>query len=219
MQMSDGFILYGSPHSQFTYKIALTLRLARTGFFFRYISFQKGMQRQPAFRALSRWGQVPVLEHCGIRLVQSGAVLEYLAETLGQFGGPDAVAERDIREWLYWNADRLAPPIYGCYGVALGERGLLPIKIDSVLAAYHREQAETALAVLDTQLGPAGLLVGKAPTIADFCCYGEAAFARLCGFDLSRWPRLARWAASIEARPGFRPPLELLPMADAEIAP
>ena len=54
--MADSLILYGSPHSQFTYKIALTLRLAGCGFSFRYISFQKGMQRTPEFRALSRWG-------------------------------------------------------------------------------------------------------------------------------------------------------------------
>jgi glutathione S-transferase len=188
------------------------------GFSFRYISFQKGMQRTPEFRALSRWGQVPVLEHSAVRLVQSGAMLEYIVETLGQFGGDDATARWQIREWLYWDADRLAPPIYGCYGVALGERGLLPIKTDPVIAAYHRERAAAAFAALDEQLGARGFLVGDALTIADLCCYGEVAFARMSGLDLARWPNVARWAASIEARPGFRPPLELLPMADAAIA-
>lgn len=216
--MADSFTLYGSPHSQFTYKIALTLRLAAVAFSFRYISFQKNMQRTPEFRALSRWGQVPVLEHGAVRLVQSGAILEYLGETLGQFGGNDATARRQIREWLYWNADRLAPPIYGCYGVALGERGLLPIKIDPVIAASHRERAAAAFVALDEQLGAHGLLVGDAQTIADLCCYGEVAFARMSGLDLARWPNVTRWATSIEARPGFQPPLDLLPMADAEIA-
>jgi glutathione S-transferase len=216
--MADGFTLYGSPHSQFTYKIALTLRLAGTAFSFRYISFQKGMQRTPEFRARSRWGQVPVLEHGATRLVQSGAILEYLVETLGQLGGAEAAARRQIREWLYWNADRLAPPIYGCYGVALGERGLLPIKTDPVIAAYHREHAAAAFAALDEQLGARGFLVGDALTVADLCCYGEVAFARMSDFDFVRWPNVTRWATSIEARPGFRPPLELLPMADSEIA-
>ena len=216
--MADGFTLYGSPHSQFTYKTALTLRLAAVGFSFRYISFQKGMQRTPEFRALSRWGQVPVLEHGAARLVQSGAMLEYLGETLGQFDGGEATARRQIREWLYWNADRLAPPIYGCYGVALGERGLLPIKIDPVIAAYHQERAAAAFAILDEHLATRGFLVGDALTIADLCCYGEVAFARMSDLDLARWPNVTRWATSIEARPGFRAPLDLLPMADAEIA-
>jgi hypothetical protein len=41
------FTLYGSPHSQFTYKVALMLRLAGQPFAFRYVSFQRGMHRPP----------------------------------------------------------------------------------------------------------------------------------------------------------------------------
>jgi glutathione S-transferase len=187
--MAGNFILYGSPHSQFTYKIALTLRLACQAFSFRYISFQKGMQ-----------------------------ILEHIAETLGRFGGAEPSARQRIREFLYWDADRFAPPIYGCYGVALGERGLLPIKVDPVIAAYHRKGVEAAFAALDVQLGERDFLAAPELTIADLCCYGETAFARMSSFDLAPWPKVERWAKAIEGRPGFRPPLELLPMADAEIA-
>jgi glutathione S-transferase len=76
--MSDGFTLHGSPHSLPTYRIALMLRLCRTDFTFRYVSFQRGMHLTPEFRALSRWGQVPVLEHDGWVFVQSAAILEIL---------------------------------------------------------------------------------------------------------------------------------------------
>ena len=55
------FTLYGSPHSLPTYKVALMLRLSQQPFSFRYVSFQKGMHKTPEFKALSRWGQVPVL--------------------------------------------------------------------------------------------------------------------------------------------------------------
>lgn len=81
--MSARFTLYGSPHSLPTYRIALMLRLCRIGFTFRYISFQRGMHLTAEFRALSRWGQVPVIEHDGRVFVQSAAILEYLADTLG----------------------------------------------------------------------------------------------------------------------------------------
>jgi hypothetical protein len=40
--MSSGFTLHGSPHSLPTYRIALMMRLCRTGFTFRYVSFQRG---------------------------------------------------------------------------------------------------------------------------------------------------------------------------------
>jgi glutathione S-transferase len=217
--MADGFTLYGSPHSQFTYKVALTLHLAGTRFSFRYVSFQKGMHRTPEFRALSRWGQVPVLTHGGRILVQSGAILEYLAATLSKFDAPDPESRQRLREWLYWNADRLAPPIYGCYGVKLGQLKLLPIAVDPVIAAYHRQSAAAALAALDTYLGDHDFLAAGEPTIADLGCYGEIAFAELADIDLGQWPNLAAWSGRIVALPRFKAPFALLAMADAEIAP
>src|SRR6185437_4746795 len=121
--MTDGFALYGSPHSLFTYKVALMLRLSGAPFSFRYVSFQKGMHRTPEFLAMSRWGQVPVLRHEGKTLVQSATILEYLAGTLGKFGGDS----EEIREWLCWEADRLTPPAFNAYGVRLGELKLLAL--------------------------------------------------------------------------------------------
>lgn len=121
--MSGIFILHGSPHSLPTYRVALMLRLCGVGFRFRYVSFQRRTHLTPEFRALSRWGQVPVLEHDGRMLLQSAAILEYLSETFNRFGG-GGTTRQDIREWLFWDADRLYPPLYGWYGVDLGRRGL-----------------------------------------------------------------------------------------------
>src|SRR5436190_4580247 len=131
--MVDGFVLHGSPHSLYTYKVALMLRLSAVECSFRYVSFQKGMQLTPEFRALSRWGQVPVLEHGGRVLVQSAAILDYLAECLGRFGAGDPDTRQTIREWLFWNADRLSPPLFGLYGVELGRRKLLPLSWDAAV--------------------------------------------------------------------------------------
>ena len=113
--------------------------------------------------------------------------------------------------------DRLAPAIYGCYGVRLAERKLLPIVTDPAVAAFHRQGAQAAFGVLNAELAAGGFLEGSGPTIADLCCYGEVAFAELSGFDLERWPAVARWAERIARLPGFKGPFELLPMGDAEI--
>jgi glutathione S-transferase len=211
--MTDGFILYGSPHSQFTYKVALMLRLSGQPFAFRYVSFQREMHRTPEFLALSKWGQVPVLVYREQRLTQSGAILEYLSDMLGTFRGP----QQDIREWLFWDADRLAPPVYGCYGVRLGELKLLPIVVDPVIAAHYRAGLEAALTALDGQLAPNNFLVGTEPSIADHACYGDVAFAARSGFEIERWGNVAVWAERLEKLDGFALPLDLLPMADALI--
>src|SRR4051812_31475067 len=159
------FTLYGSPHSLPTYKVALMLRLSGAPFSFRYVSFQKGMHRTPEFLARSRWGQVPVLLDGERVHLQSAAIVEHLAETLGRFQGNDAAARQWIREWLYWDVDALFPPVFNSYAVVLGQRKLLPIEVDPAIAAYHRTRAEAALSVLDSHLARSSCLCAEEPTI------------------------------------------------------
>jgi glutathione S-transferase len=194
------------------------LRLCGTVFRFRYISFQRRMHLTLEFRALSRWGQVPVLEHDGRVLLQSAAILEYLSETFNRFGG-DGTARQDIREWLFWDADRLYPPLYGWYGLDLGRRKLLPLSFDDAVVARWQALGEAALGILDAHLADCPFLVGANATIADIASYADVAFARLSGRDLAEWPNVAAWARRIEAMPAFAAPFGLLAMHDAEIAP
>jgi glutathione S-transferase len=216
--MTSGFTLHGSPHSLPTYRVALMLRLCRTAFTFRYVSFQRGMHLTPEFRDLSRWGQVPLLEHDGRKFLQSAAILEYLAEKLGCFSATNPEARQHLREWLFWDADRLMPPLYAWYSVELGRRKLLPLSFDPVLVAEFERKGGAALSVLDAHLANHSVLVGNAPTIADICCYADIAFARLGNKDLTAWPNVVAWAGRIEALPGFAEPFELLTMQDSEIA-
>jgi glutathione S-transferase len=177
------------------------------------------MHLSPEFRALSRWGQVPVIEHSGRVFVQSAAILEYLADTLGRFGANDDEARQHIREWLFWDADRLMPPLYAWYSVELGRRKLLPLSFDPALVAKFDLKGRSALDFLDAHLSSRRFLVGDAPTIADICCFSDIAFARLSGSDLTAWRNVIDWAGHIEALAGFAEPFDLLAMQDAEIAP
>jgi len=211
------FTLYGSPHSLPTYKVALMLRLSGEPFSFRYVSFQRGMHKTPEFLALSRWAQVPVLVDGERVYLQSAAIVEHLAETVGRFQGPDPATRQIVREWLYWDVDVLFPPIFGCYGVQLGQRGLLPIDVEPTIADYHRRRAETALSVLNSQLADRNYLCAAEPTIADLFCYADVAFAELCAFDLQRWTNVAGWTERVTAPPAFKAPFALLKMEDAEL--
>jgi glutathione S-transferase len=212
------FALYGSPHSLPTYKVALMLRLSGEPFSVRYVSFQKGMHKAPEFRALSRWGQVPVLLDGERVYVQSSAIVEHLAEAIGRFEGPDPRARQAVREWLYWDVDALFPPIWNSYGVQLGQRKLLPISVEPTIADYHRRRAETALTVLDCHLAHRDYLCASEPTIADISCYADVAFAEICEFDVKRWPNVVSWGEKMKALPGFKAPFDLLQMQDAELS-
>lgn len=218
------FVLHGSPHSLPTYKVALMLRLSGQPFSFRYVSFQRNLHKTPEFRALSRWGQVPVLTDNGRVHLQSMAIVEHLAETLGFFQGEGMEARQAVREWLCWDSDALFPPVWGCYGAELDRRGLLPLNIDPVIAAHNLRRAEAALSILDDHLADGGWLCGDGmrgggPTIADLFCHGDVAFADLCGFDLGRWRNVTLWAAKVRALPDYRAPFDLLAMRDLDVEP
>jgi glutathione S-transferase len=212
------FTLYGSPHSVPTYKVALMLRLSGAPFSFRYVSFQKGMHKSPEFLALSRWRQVPVLLDGERVYLQSAAIVEHLADSLGRFQGGDEPTRQTVREWLYWGVDALFPPIFNCYGVELGRRKLLPINVEPAIADYHQRRAEMALSELDALLSGRTYLCAAEPTIADLFCYADIAFAELCAFDLGRWPNVTGWVERATALPGFKAPFALLTMEDREFA-
>ncbi len=216
--MSTRFVLYGSPNSQYTYKVGLMLHLSGEPFSFRYINFRQDMQLTPWFQKLSRWGQVPVLEHDGRVMVQSPAILEYLADLLGRFSADGPAARQAVREWLYWNTDRLAWPVNANWGLYLGRKKYLPISVAPEIADYLRERTERMLTQFEAKAPKSGFLVGAAPTIADICCYGDLPYARLCDFDLARWPHTQAWADRVEALPRFKGPFDLMETADAEIA-
>lgn len=145
------------------------------------------MRKTPEFLALSRWGQVPVLVDGDRAHVQSAAIVEHLADVLGRFQGHDAEARQAVREWLYWDVDALFPPIFNAYSVQLGQRGLLPIRVEPAVAQHNRRRAETALSILNSQLVGRAYLCADQPTIADLFCYGDIAFAEICEFELKRW--------------------------------
>lgn len=211
------FTLYGSPYSLPTYKVATVLHMSGQPFSFRYVSFQKGMHKTAEFRALSRWGQVPVLVDDGRIYLQSSAIVEHLADTLGRFQGADATTRQFIREWLFWEADVLFPPIFNCHGIYLGKQKLLPISVEPAIADYHALRAEAALSVLDTHLLTGGYLCSSELTVADLVCRCDVVFAEITGMNMERWPNVSAWAGRIAQSLGFKTPLELLPMADAEL--
>ena len=87
MSSDDRLTLYGSFTSSSTYKPMLYLSLARLPFSFRTVNLKFGVQKQPEYLAVNRYGQVPALRHRGLTIVQSNVILDYLARTTGHFAG------------------------------------------------------------------------------------------------------------------------------------
>lgn len=208
--MGNRYTLYGTPTSGPVYKVALALALTGQDYAYRFVDFSTSAQKAPEYLAINRYGQVPALVvESGPVLVQSAAILEYLAEASGKLGGTDAAQRHSIREWLYWDADKLSPGIYRTRAIARGR-----LQAEPPVADFFRTLGEDSLGVLQGHLQRRDWLVGDGPTIADVAVYGVVALAGQGGFDLSRWPAVAAFVKRVEALPGWRPQAELAPQHD-----
>jgi len=101
------YVLHCFAQSGNAYKPALMLELAGADWAPRFVDYFGGETRTPGYRAVNVMGEVPVLEHEGRTLAQSGVILDYLAETLGCFGPADAAERREILRWLLWDNHKL----------------------------------------------------------------------------------------------------------------
>lgn len=94
---------------------------------------------------------------------------------------------------------------------------MLPRPADPAVVTHYRELAEGAFAILDSKLSDRKFFVGTAPTIADIACYGEVAFAPVAGLEIGSFRNIRRWEQRIGKLPGYKQPLQLLPMEDIEV--
>jgi glutathione S-transferase len=201
------FTLYGILGSGPTYTAALMLSLCKHPFSYIHVNLREGQHKQPDYLVKNRYGQVPALRDGQAYYVQSAAILEHLAEVLKKFDGKTEIEKNRIREWLFWQWDKLAVPVFR---LRARSRGLRQFG-DEVRIMYDTE-AKAALAVLENELGKSEWIAAKRATIADVGAYGVLRYAAEANIDLTPYPNVSAWKKRFEALPGFGTPEQILPM-------
>ena len=99
--------LHGFSQSGNTYKVALLLQALQLPWTARHVplaDFAAGLTRSEPWRqSENEMGEVPILEVDGKRLTQSAAILLYLAQRHGQYGGANADEHQDVLRWLFFD--------------------------------------------------------------------------------------------------------------------
>jgi glutathione S-transferase len=201
------FTLHGSNMSGPTYTAGLMLSLSRYPFSYIHVNLREGQHKQPDYLVKNRYGQVPSLRDGQMFLVQSAAILEHLAESLKKFEGKTPLEKIRIREWLFWQWDKLAVPLLR---LRARNRGFRQFG-DEIRTMYDTE-AKAALAVIEHELAKSEWIVGKKPTVADIGIYAVVRYAPEALIDLTPYPNVSAWKKRFEALPGFGTPEQILPM-------
>jgi glutathione S-transferase len=206
--MPARYELHGIWLSGPTYKVGLMLAMCGEPFDYVSVNLRAGEHKSPAFLAMQRYGQVPLLvdKGNGRKLTQSASILEYLAEHLGKFAGDTEEEKIEAREWMFWDFDRLAPNVYRSRAMRIGFRSM---PFDT--AAMYFNEGNMALKVLDDHLKGRDWLVGKGPTIADIDLYGVIDYTAVGGFNLAQYGNLSAWIQRFKALKGFGLPEQVLP--------
>ena len=200
------YTLYCFAQSGNAYKPALALELAGADWEPRFVDFFNGETRTPAYRAINVMGEAPVLEHKGVRLAQSGVILDYLAESLGRFGPADTAERREILRWLLWDNHKLTSYTATYRFLRTFTKDANPVLLD-----FFRKRAETAWGVLDAHLAGRRYVVGDRLTIADLSLCGYLFFADEIGVDWSTYPGIHGWLERIQSETRWGHPYKLMP--------
>jgi glutathione S-transferase len=201
------YVLHCFGESGNAYKVALMLELCGCDWEPHFVDFFKGATREERFRAdVNVMGEVPVLEHGGKRLTQSGAILIWLAERTGKFIWRDEDERFEVLRWILFDNHKFTSyfaTLRFLYGIQkVGETPVVEFLRGRVLGAYG---------IVDKHLAGRHWLVGAGPTIADLSLAGYVFYPEETGLDRSAFPHLQAWTERIKGLPGWKAPYDLMP--------
>ena len=206
--------LYCMGESGNAYKVALMLDLCRLSWEAVWVDFFHGETRAPEFRSkLNEQGEVPVLEHGGKRLSQSGVILDYLAEITGKFGAKSEDERREIWRWILFDNHKFTANLATLrYLVQFAKTGETPV------TEFLRARAINAMKIVDHHLGDKPFIIGERATIADLSMVGYLYYGDELTVPLGGFVNIERWMDRVKAPPGWKHPYDVMPRKPGKAA-
>ena len=192
------FYFNGAPNPN---KVALFLEESGLPFELVPVDTRKGEQFKPEFLKVNPNSKVPAIDDDGVFMLDSNAILLYLAEKTGKFLPPNTPQNRaQLLSWLMFIATGLGP--YSGQAVHFKNFAPKDKDLDYALNRYLFE-AHRHYKILDDHLAKSRYMVGDTYTIVDMAFWG---WARLGPFVLgeegfAKYKNVKRLVDEISARP------------------
>jgi len=180
-------------------KIAIALEELGIPYTAHGINLGKGEQKSPDYLKVNPNGKVPaIIDHdTGIRMMESGAILLYLAQKTGKLM-PSGDKYWEAMEWLMWQMGGLGPMLGQVHHFVKYNKGLSEYSEDRYTAEMNR-----LYGVLDKRLEDREFVVDDI-SIVDCACFPWIARWNWQEQDLNNFPNVKRWFLAMAARPAVQ---------------
>lgn len=198
--------LFGHPDSGHAFKVRFFMVAAGIEHTYEYVDiFAPRDQRQADFMAHARYHEVPLLLDDGKALVQSGAILLYLAEQTGQWGNQDAERWQQCREWIVWEANKIGL----CLPQLRAHKKFDTMQLNDGAHLWLSQRFEHDVNLLNDALADGRkFILDDEPSIADFSLSGYLFFPNDAKVSIP--PHVQAWLERLAALPGWQSPANLL---------
>ncbi len=175
------------------------------------VNIGTGEQFAADFLAISPNNKIPAIvdpdgpEGKPISLMESGAILLYLAGKTGRFLPEGTAAKYEVLEWLMFQMGGVGPML----GQAHHFRIYAPEKIPYAIDRYSNE-AKRLYGVMNKRLANSRYLGGKDYSIADIAVFPWLRSWKNQGIEWNDYPHLKGWFDEIGARPAVQRGVEVL---------
>ncbi len=165
------------------------------------IDLGKKEQFSPAYTAINPNQKIPAMvdpegpDGKPYTVIESGAILMYLAEKYGKFLPQETRARYEVIQWLMFQTGNIGP----IFGQTHHFRRMAKEEIPYAIERFTRE-ARRLWSVLDQRLRGQEYLAGDY-SIADIATYPWIARYEWQGIALDEFPNVKRWFETICARP------------------
>ena len=164
------------------------------------IDIGKDEQFAPAFLKISPNNRIPAIvdRNSDFSLMESGAILLYLAEKTGKLMPKELKARYRVIEWLMWQMGGIGPMLGQVHHFVKYNPGKAPYAEERYSKEAHR-----LYGVLDKLLGQHEYMAGDY-SIADIATWPWISRFEWQQIDLAKYPNVKRWYVAIAKRPAVQ---------------
>lgn len=164
------------------------------------IDLFKRDQFSEAFTEVSPNQKIPGLRHGNKTIMESCAILMYLAEQYPSALLPDDESRWDVLQWLFWQAAGVGP-IFGNKLAYTRYMADVPEEQKQHPLQRFNNEAQRLLRVLNTQLEGHDYICGDNFSIADIASYPWVRGWKWSKIDITSHANVVAWVDRVRARP------------------